>query len=661
MILHRVTLNNVGVYRGHHTVILTPPDLDHPVTLIGALNGGGKTTLLGALQIGLYGARAQGIDGARRSYHRHLKELINRFAQVNEGASIELEFERWIDGKPSHYHIIRSWSSPLETVEEQFQVLRDGIPDPILTDHWDESIDSFLPPRLANLFFFDGEQIERMADKEEATKLLASAFQSLLGLDLVNRLQDDLTTLERKKRSAVQGPLDRERIKLLDDEFQLAELKYQSSHDALASVTGQIAQEESQLNKLKEVFKNEGGDLFLKRDTLEKERATAADGIEKHHAELLDIICGCAPLLLVRNLLVELGNQADLEILEQRKQLVGELEAERDKRVLSDLKKKLAKEPLTLVKEVLQAYRTTSDLKKEACFINPPRDFTSNLHTLLQADLPTAKKALEIIGKDMGSLNLALEGFERLITSVPDVDSIAKIQFDIELMHQSLVRLIELKKDAEEGLREAAFSLSLVKKALQKENERHVNLSDAEDHDRRVLEHIPKLKNTLSSFRNKVIARHIEQLEKEVLESFQHLARKSDLVGSISISPISFEITLYDPQSKELPFNILSAGERQLLATAMLWALAKVSARPIPLVIDTPLGRLDSNHRNHIVKRYFPIASHQVVLLSTDEEINGRYFELIKPHVGNSYLLSYSKDLGSRIEKGYFPQNELSN
>ena len=59
-----------------------------------------------------------------------------------------------------------------------------------------------------------------------------------------------------------------------------------------------------------------------------------------------------------------------------------------------------------------------------------------------------------------------------------------------------------------------------------------------------------------------------------------------------------------------------------MLAIALLWGLAQASGQPLPVVIDTPLGRLDSSHRAHLIERYFPNASHQVLLLSTDTEID---------------------------------------
>jgi DNA sulfur modification protein DndD len=103
----------------------------------------------------------------------------------------------------------------------------------------------------------------------------------------------------------------------------------------------------------------------------------------------------------------------------------------------------------------------------------------------------------------------------------------------------------------------------------------------------------------------------------------------------------------------------LSAGERQLLAIAILWGLAKASGRPLPTAIDTPLGRLDSAHRDNIVKRYFPFASHQVLLFSTDQEIVGDYLSSLMPWIGRSYILDYTpKTHTTQIREGYFEGGE---
>ena len=98
-----------------------------------------------------------------------------------------------------------------------------------------------------------------------------------------------------------------------------------------------------------------------------------------------------------------------------------------------------------------------------------------------------------------------------------------------------------------------------------------------------------------------------------------------------------------------------SAGEKQIYAIALLWALARTSARPLPMIIDTPLARLDADHRTNLIRSYFPHASHQVVLLSTDKELDHRLATAIRSSVSHSYRLDY--DVSRRrtvVTPGYF-------
>ena len=67
------------------------------------------------------------------------------------------------------------------------------------------------------------------------------------------------------------------------------------------------------------------------------------------------------------------------------------------------------------------------------------------------------------------------------------------------------------------------------------------------------------------------------------------------------------------------------------------------------------MGRLDSAHRGQLVNRYFPHASHQVIILSTDTEVERSYFEQLEPSIARAYHLRYD-DISKRtvVEEGYF-------
>ena len=170
-----------------------------------------------------------------------------------------------------------------------------------------------------------------------------------------------------------------------------------------------------------------------------------------------------------------------------------------------------------------------------------------------------------------------------------------------------------------------------------------------------VSEHIKKLKTTLQGFAEQLISENIERLETLVKQKLDVLGHKEQLISALSISPVNFEITLFDTNNQSLEPSKLSAGERQLLAIAILWGLAEASGKELPTVIDTPLGRLDGKHRTKLVNNYFPKAGQQVILLSTDEEIVGEYYEQLKPAISSEYHISYNEQTkSSSFTKGYF-------
>jgi DNA sulfur modification protein DndD len=143
------------------------------------------------------------------------------------------------------------------------------------------------------------------------------------------------------------------------------------------------------------------------------------------------------------------------------------------------------------------------------------------------------------------------------------------------------------------------------------------------------------------------------ELERKALASFRQLSRKEDFVCRMKIDPQTFTVSLYDSKGEAIPKSSLSAGEKQVYAISLLWGLAKVSGRPLPIIIDTPLGRLDSHHRSNLVKYYFPYAAHQVIVLTTDTEVDRSYYGELRPYTSHTYRLIDRRGW-TQAEEGYF-------
>jgi DNA sulfur modification protein DndD len=151
------------------------------------------------------------------------------------------------------------------------------------------------------------------------------------------------------------------------------------------------------------------------------------------------------------------------------------------------------------------------------------------------------------------------------------------------------------------------------------------------------------------------VTRNLAQIEEAILDRFRSLIGKQDLITGVRIHRDTLELTVETSDGVDLSVDRMSAGERQLLATATLWALSTVAGRSIPLVIDTPLGRLDAVHRQQLASNYFPTAAHQVIILSTDSEFDEALRNRIEPSISREYLIQFREsEESSEIIPGYF-------
>jgi len=147
----------------------------------------------------------------------------------------------------------------------------------------------------------------------------------------------------------------------------------------------------------------------------------------------------------------------------------------------------------------------------------------------------------------------------------------------------------------------------------------------------------------------------ISELESNILKGLDLLLHKEDFVEKVVVNPETFEVKLLDSENNEITKDMLSKGELQIYATSLVWALAKTSGHSLPFMIDTPLARLDVEHRENIVGSFFPQASHQTIILSTDSEITSEYYDILKTAISKSYVMEFNDSKGkTEINSGYF-------
>lgn len=657
MILDELVLHDFGQYRGRSTIQLTPPSSEQPIVLFGGMNGAGKTTLLDAVQLCLFGQMARCSNRAGAPYEQYLLSCIHRGAEV-EGATIEIVFRHVSDGQEESYRVRRSWSRKGKGCREQLEVLRNGIFDAVATENWAEQVEQFLPARIAHLFLFDGEKVEGYADPKSSAELIETAIYNLLGLDLVEKLDADLQVIRRRKKLSTRNESEKEAIKTAESERERLQDLMQTTHQRVAELNSKIGRLTARREEVDAKFRKEGGHLYEQHVDIEYDYKTAElelRGIEK---DLREVAAGALPLLMLGKLLDQVADQASNEFASKNALLVRQLSSERDQRLLKFISDRFTNDAMTSdIRCFLMADQVTPHSSSKGNYLGLTEKGGASLKALMDHEMEEARGRAQAKLDEFQKSDLSFENSKMKLAAIPSVDALAKLEQErSELAHQVALLTGEQNSEASQLDRlRREFERKCLEIERMYQTDAQSTLDDGDTN--RVLRHSQKVEETLSKFKQAMISRHLNRLEALVLDSFIQLLRKKALVSELSIDPKTFDLELKNKNGEVITPDRLSAGERQLLAISVLWGLARASGRPLPMIVDTPLGRLDSSHRKRLVSHYFPHASHQVILLSTDEEISGRYYQSLMPFVGRSYELVHDEELGgTTVKLGYFEE-----
>lgn len=654
MILDELVLHNVGTFAGRQKIALAP-EQGKPIVLVGGLNGAGKTTLLEAVHLALYGPLAQSSGRRSGGYENYLAGLIHHGASARAGASVELAFRAYQQGAERQYRVTRVWRRVGSSLKERLDVDVDGNPDRALTSTWNEHVETFLPRGIAGLFFFDGEQIEALADLERSRQVLGSALDALLGLDLVQRLTTDLSVLKRRHRTQqipenFQGAVEERR-----QAVTAVRKQEEAASGAVAAARVEVEQSQKILFELTERYRSAGGELLDQHEAAETRRAMLQSELSRTEDDLREEMSGGAPFLQVGNLLGGMATQAKLEAAAARERIVAEVVAFRDEAILEQLRKARVPEgALAGLADFLAGDREQRRGSANVPDITGLKD-QSVIEFLTAMSLPETRERIRGLIDRRRSIQADLLAAERLLAAIPNPDSLAPLREERDAAATELVKAQAALARAEEQLAALSHERARADAAYETAMDRYAHATLAGDDDRRLVEHIDRVRSTLEGLRGAATRRHLTRIGDLVLEALGQLLRKESLITGVTIDPDSHSVELAGPGGRRLAAQELSAGERQLLAVALLWGLARAAGQPLPVIIDTPLGRLDGSHRGHLLTRYFPHASHQVVLLSTDTEIDESAYKQLRQHVGRAYRLEFDPATSATtVRRGYF-------
>jgi DNA sulfur modification protein DndD len=587
MIIKRVILENVFAYEGINEFYFSTSGKKNISLIIGE-NGFGKTSFINAIKIGFHGIT------------KDILKIGNKYIPKIDFIKGNNFFEGLISKNKKY--------AKIEIETDKFTIIREFKEDDSLTLIKDDEkfydleaedlIETIFPKSLNKFFFFDGEKIQEIAnfENEEFKKML----EAVLRLDIYDMAIEDLDILLKKY---IKENLDKEtldRINCFEKEEIIISQKLQNLDEEYKNLKELLKEKQ----KIEKSLINESSI----RKKLEKKLFKKNEEFQELLREFKEIILYKLPLLLNPKLFEkmknDINNYDDLGI---------------DREILLKKKKEFFGKIQNKTKELEKIFDEIF-LKEKKGFIN-----SSKVLPLLNFEKIDLKGLLDKLSKLKSEI-------ENITQQMKETDN--DLFNEIHNIQKEIINIENRMKNIEEEIFTLKENLINIKKEIRQ-------FSKIEFENRLLKEKIKTIENSikaLKEIKQSLKTKKRPKLEKIINKKFQKLKKESFNIKKIVLTD-DFNIYLINKNNEKLSVLSASSGQKQIIATALIWGVSEYLNKEIPMIIDTPLGRLDIENQKLILKEFYPNASKQVIILPTPSEIRNEEFKILNSYISDTYCL----------------------
>lgn len=716
MKINKLVLKNFRSYEEETTFDFATTN-DKNIILVGGKNGAGKSTIFEAIKLCIYGPMAYKYQGFNSSYISRIKSNINNNSLKNDivDALVSIDLEISENTEKNTYTLVRQWTFKDKKLDEQFSVYKNFATTPLNEEelnYFENYITSIISPKIFEFFFFDGEHLSEFFIGKNSNIHLKQSLLSLCNFDTFDVLKNTIISTSRNNKNA-DDQIDIAKEEYLSLENKLSDLS--SKLDTLESeyqeVSNQLEDLQQQQIKLEKNFRKKGGVLAEERELLNSKTIELETRRTYINQYIKDFCNEMLPFLIIKNQIFNLEKQLKTESDSSLySHLKNKLNTEYIKNLLlnkidnssldqiaitvsnalvDDIKPDTYEENfepihnlsndesnavLSLIssitsfdnKSILDLFVELGTIATELGEIRQKlnaslEDESLNKYISELSDLSTRIGHLE---ESKSVLNTNLDSLKHNINEVSVERDKSKAKY-IELLQSNKVidmsaDLILMLDDIIKTLTENKTKeiqdnfMNIFKRIIQKDN--FIDFIDI-DNDFNASLYINKMYNSLE-LENLIENIGYDEMERkfgklffEDLFSLYNVENRNDLLNSIKTNSMGMFVEL----RTKVDINGFSSGEKQIYILCLYWALLKASDIEIPFIIDTPYARIDETHRNNITSEYLSTISDQVIILSTNTEIDEKAYREIKPKLNGEYLIEYDDKNRKTIQsKGYF-------
>lgn len=708
MKINKLILKNFSSFEGINEFDFSVTE-DKNIILIGGQNGAGKTSLFSAIKVALYGPLAFGYVGANAHYTSKIKDYINVKAfhsdRVEAGVVINISVK--VEREYFDYEISREWTYIKQRLEENFLIKKAGVLlDSQEKAYFNNYLLSVIPPDLFEFFMFDGEEVGNI--------FATSAYNNYVKNALFTMCDMDVYELVRKYTSSYVSKSDIEEID--NSEYEILKIQVEELDEKIHELERRkselecaISDNQIQLDELETAYKNAGGITPVEREKLAKEYNDAEKVKQEKSLQLKNFVEGMMPFYIVRDFADKISDQLDLE---EKGEIYYYVQNKIQKKTIKNALMKYGDVSDEAIEDVvsvlLDTFRPKGYFEDVEAIHDLSKEEIGRVNAIFSSLYDFDEEVMIQIIKDKQKAAQTTVDINRLLKS-------SMAEEDVNLFAEKENALLKARDSYVNELHNIELILNEKKEEstllIQERNKKHQELVNSAQN-----KHIYELSFGVSRIMEQLLEKKTEtireKLEQLTVENLHKIYRKDNLITHIEIEKdyqfslfqnvsyyegellslinnIGYEAAeksigrkglkeLYEKYGtdsivglkkalmqtshmelietyKKIELSRLSKGERQIFILALYWAIIMISGQDIPFIIDTPYARIDANHRKEISEKFFPNISRQVIILSTDEEINEEYYQIIHPYVAKEYLLSNDENINkTTVENKYF-------
>ncbi|UFH46643.1 DNA sulfur modification protein DndD [Flavobacterium galactosidilyticum] len=694
-----IEINNFRQYYNSVNVDLETND-EKNIIIIGGRNGYGKTNFLLSIVWCLFGDKISQIDEnfkkeiqKEKNYSSFMQQSINwtakkenktKFSVSIKISDIELPELRTLNSNTDSILIKRTFD--VASMNEALSIIDVASNLEIFDDESDKINfinDYIIPIDAAKFVFFDAEKIAEIANlsiKDEGS-FINDALGKILGLDTYETLIEDIEYYinSLKKEGA---------SKNLQEQIINNEKAIEISEDQINNL------EEENAERLKEI-----DDLRKKireYDNLISQHSKQGNSIFDRNAVIIEIDKLKAKEVELNERFNELSEIIPLAILTGKLEEVKEHLDIQEKNELSQNSSKENSDKIENFIELLfnkppEPENSTMSLKDKMFYYEKAQTLGSQLfkengeyselefeHDLNNSEKKLIADAINLVNTQSKDLfETTIEEFNEIKVKLSDLNkTLSKVDADLE--DELILEYSSKKETADYNITEKNRQIGENNQQITKLRSDIVRLNqqlvtlvkkvDINEQNKLKIQKSNQYIDVLNQFLDEQKNNHKDSLEETILSELKILMHKlnsepnqtkfiEDVKVTILASGQGMKITLFDQDDNEIRKESLSSGEKQIYISCLIKAILKESVKNLPIFIDTPLGRLDEEHRDSITKKYYPTLSEQVVLFSTNSEITPKRFKEISGNISKSYLL-FNDGVNTNLKNGYFNSYE---